>query len=59
MDQKLDLELIIRSRTPIVVVETQDESRILELLHSIATKPAAGNYLPLFRWTVTDAAGRQ
>lgn len=59
MDQKHDLELIIRSRTPIVVVETQDESRILELLQSIATKPAGGNYLPLFRWTVTDGLQRQ
>jgi SpoVK/Ycf46/Vps4 family AAA+-type ATPase len=59
MDQQHDLELIIRSRTPIVVVETQDESRILQMLQSIAMKSTSGDYLPLFRWTVTDGLQRQ
>ncbi|MGH8223047.1 MAG: AAA family ATPase, partial [Woeseiaceae bacterium] len=58
MDRQRDLELILRSRTPIVVIETRDEARMLELLKSIAMARAADTYLPLFRWTVTDGLQR-
>ena len=34
MDGRHDLELILRSQTPIVVIESQDERRMLELLQS-------------------------
>ena len=58
MDQKHDLELILRSRTPLVVIETQDEARILEMLQTITVSTATQEYLPLFRWTVTDGLQR-
>ncbi len=58
MDQKHDLELILRSRSPIVVIETQDEARILEMLQSIAIGSTGSEYLPLFRWTITDGLQR-
>jgi hypothetical protein len=58
MDGNHDLELILRSRTPIVIIESQDEARILELLQSITLRRASTNYLPLFRWTVTDGLQR-
>ena len=58
MDQKHDLELILRSRTPLIVIETQDEARILEMLQSITVTTASREYLPLFRWTVTDGLQR-
>ena len=61
MDQRHDLELILRSRTPIMVIETQDESRILEMLKSLSLSMATednGAYVPLFRWTVTDGLQR-
>ncbi|MDX1509253.1 MAG: AAA family ATPase [Woeseiaceae bacterium] len=58
MDQKHDLELILRSRTPLIVIETQDEARILEMLQSITVASASQEYLPLFRWTVTDGLQR-
>ena len=32
MDKRHDLELILQSRTPIVVIESQDEARMLEML---------------------------
>ena len=35
MDQRHDLEIILKSRTPIVVIETRDEARILDILKSI------------------------
>ncbi|MDH3351327.1 MAG: AAA family ATPase [Gammaproteobacteria bacterium] len=58
MDRRHDLEVILRSRTPIVIIETRDEARILEMLQSIAIGGINDNYMPLFRWTVTDGLQR-
>lgn len=58
MDKQRDLELILRSMVPIVVIETREESRMLEMLNSIALSGTKDNYLPLFRWTVTDGLQR-
>ncbi|MCP5092693.1 MAG: AAA family ATPase [Gammaproteobacteria bacterium] len=58
MDGSKDLELIMRSRTPIVVIESQDEARILELLQSMTMSLAAKSHVPLFRWTITDGLQR-
>jgi SpoVK/Ycf46/Vps4 family AAA+-type ATPase len=58
MDRRQDLEIILRSRTPIVVIETQDEARVLEVLRSISIGSSSSEYLPLFRWTVTDGLQR-
>ena len=58
MDQSHDLKLILRSRTPLIVVETRDEARMLELFQTMAITSATGSYLPLFRWTVTDGLQR-
>jgi AAA+ superfamily predicted ATPase len=58
MDRQRDLELILRSRMPIVAIETRDESRMLDLLKSITMASARNEYLPLFRWTVTDGLQR-
>jgi len=58
MDGSHDLELILRSRTPIIVIESHDEARVLQLLQSIALRSLADTYLPLFRWTLTDGLQR-
>jgi len=58
MDRQHDLELILRSRTPLVAIETRDESRLLDLLKSITISRASDGYLPLFRWTITDGLQR-
>jgi SpoVK/Ycf46/Vps4 family AAA+-type ATPase len=58
MDQRHDLELILRSRTPIVVIESQDEKRMLEMLQAVTMAQASSDYLPLFRWTLTDGLQR-
>ena len=58
MASQRDLELILRSRVPIVVIETRDEARVLEMITSITIARAKGEYLPLFRWTVTDGLQR-
>ena len=58
MDRQHDLELILRSRMPIVVIETRDEKRMLDLLRNITLARATDTYVPLFRWTVTDGLQR-
>ena len=58
MDQRHDLEVLLRSRTPIIVIETHDEARILETLQTMTIRSSADAYLPLFRWTVTDGLQR-
>jgi len=58
MDGRHDLDLVLRSRTPIVVIESQDERRMLELLQSITLSRASDSYAPLFRWTITDGLQR-
>lgn len=58
MNRQRDLELILRSRTPIVIIETRDESRLLDLLKSITRSRASTAYVPLFRWTITDGLQR-
>jgi len=58
MDRRHDLEVVLRSRTPIIMIETQDEARVLTMFQSIAISGISGNYMPLFRWTVTDGLQR-
>ena len=58
MDERHDLEIILRSRTPLIVIESQDEHRMLELLQSITLQRARDAYTPLFRWTITDGLQR-
>ena len=58
MDTRNDLEIIMRSRTPIVVIESRDEGRMIEMLQSISLARSTDSYSPLFRWTVTDGLQR-
>ncbi|MDX1499522.1 MAG: AAA family ATPase [Woeseiaceae bacterium] len=58
MDGRHDLEVLLRSRTPLIVIETRDEARVLDMLTGFARAGQAGSYLPLFRWTVTDGLQR-
>lgn len=58
MDDRRDLEVILRSRTPIVVIESRDEARVLDMLKSIAPRGPGNQYLPLFGWTITDGLQR-
>lgn len=58
MDGQHDLGLILRSRTPIVVIESKDERRMLDLLQTIIMSRLGETYTPLFRWTITDGLQR-
>jgi hypothetical protein len=69
--QQDDLEVLLRSRVPLIVVESRDESEVLKaLIRACARVPpgkpttesvtsvAAAARLPLFQWTVTDGLKR-
>ncbi len=58
MNDRHDLELVLDSGTPIVVIETADETRFLQLLTDLAVAQRASSYRPLFRWSVTDGLQR-
>jgi hypothetical protein len=50
-----DLEILLRSRVPLVVIESRDEMEVLKALTRACGGSAA---LPLFQWTVTDGLKR-
>jgi len=58
MNDRHDLELVLDSGAPIVVIETTDESRFLQLLTNLAVGSHASDYRPLYRWSVTDGLQR-
>lgn len=49
-----DLTAVLRSNTPIVVIETYEEYRVIELLKRVAMTL----YQPLFTWSVTSGLSR-
>ncbi|RMF13875.1 MAG: AAA family ATPase, partial [Gammaproteobacteria bacterium] len=54
MPDARDLELIIASKTPLVVVESHEEQRVMDLLTRVAIKQGQ----TLFQWTITDGLQR-
>lgn len=58
MDRHHDLELLLRSRIPIIVIETGDEARVLGTLQALSMAQSGSEYLPLFRWSITDGLQR-
>ena len=58
MNDRHDLQLVLGSGMPIIVIETADEGRFLELLTAIAVSAPASAYRPVFRWSVTDGLQR-
>src|SRR6266702_7858244 len=66
-----DLEVLLRSRVPLIAVESRDESEVLKALTRACARVPANNSLtsatpnlrpttglPLFQWTVTDGLTR-
>jgi len=53
-----ELETLIRSRAPLIVIETRDEPRALELLTSLAVRLTHSVALPIFQWKITEGLRR-
>ena len=58
MNDGRDLELVLDSGTPLLVIETTDEARLLDLLKALALSRSASAYRPLFHWSITDGLQR-
>ena len=50
MSDVRDLELLIKSKVPIIVVESHEEVRVLQILDKIGARLR----MPVFRWTITE-----
>jgi SpoVK/Ycf46/Vps4 family AAA+-type ATPase len=57
-DSQRDLATLLKSRVPLIVIETRDEPRALALIASIAGRAASSTHTPVFQWTVTDGLRR-
>lgn len=57
-DTRRELEALLKSRVPLIVIETRDEPRALALLASMAVKLASAAHTPVFQWTVTEGLRR-
>ncbi|HEU4531356.1 MAG TPA: hypothetical protein VFR59_09215, partial [Steroidobacteraceae bacterium] len=53
-----ELAVLLRSRVPLIVIETHEEARALTLLATLAVKVARSGHTPMFQWTVTDGLRR-
>jgi len=54
MGKENDLRLLIKSGTPLIIIETDEETRAVELFHRVL-----GDVLrPLFRWSITEGLKR-
>jgi SpoVK/Ycf46/Vps4 family AAA+-type ATPase len=58
MNDGHDLEIVLRSGVPIIVIESSEEGRVLQLLTKIAIDRPTINYRPLYRWSITDGLQR-
>jgi hypothetical protein len=57
-DSQRDLATLLQSRVPLIVIETRDEPRAIELITSLATRATNKAHTPVFQWTVTDGLRR-
>ncbi len=55
MQNLKDLELLIKSSVPIIIIETREEDRVMGLFKHITARTSR----PLYRWTVTEGLLRQ
>ncbi|MBI4005392.1 MAG: AAA family ATPase [Gammaproteobacteria bacterium] len=54
MQNLKDLELLIKSPTPIIIIESREEGRVMSLFDHVASRTRK----PLYRWTVTEGLQR-
>jgi len=54
MDEKHDLELLVRAGTPLVLLETREEARAVSLCEGIGQRL----HKPVFRWSLTEGLRR-
>lgn len=58
MASNKDLQVVLRSGTPLLVVETHDEPEILHMLVQQSLSASVHEHVPTYRWSVTDGLQR-
>src|SRR5262245_24059804 len=53
-----ELAVLLRSRIPIIVIESRDERRVISMLAEMSVRIAPRAHTPVFEWTVTDGLKR-
>src|ERR1041384_1114252 len=53
-----ELQTLLASRVPMVVIESREEARALEVVRDASMKAQRGRNWGVFQWTVTDGLGR-
>src|SRR5262245_52635836 len=53
-----DLEMLLASRFALIVVESQDETRVLQLVREAGLRVGRGRGWGIFQWTVTEGLRR-
>jgi hypothetical protein len=54
MNDLNDLKLLIQSQTPLIIIESNEEQRVVSLCHELAQQMG----LPISKWTVTTGLHR-
>jgi hypothetical protein len=54
MSELQDLTTLVRAKTPLLVIETVDEQRVIDCFRHVI----AQSLRPLWRWTITEGLGR-
>lgn len=54
MSELQDLSALVRAATPLIVIETQDESRVVDLFRHVMMHV----WRPMFRWSITEGLRR-
>lgn len=55
MNDGHDLELLLKSHHPIIVIESHEENRLLDMLSQFGIQ----QYKPVFQWSITDGLKRR
>src|SRR3954470_8048743 len=53
-----ELQTLLASRVPLVIIESREEGRVIELVRDAALKAQRGRNWGVFQWTVTDGLER-
>jgi len=57
-DPKRELEMLLASRFPLIVIESREEARVLQLVREASLKVSRGREWGVFQWTVTEGLRR-
>lgn len=57
-DSQRDLAALLNSRVPLILIETRDEPRAIDLILTLARQLTKQEHTPVFQWTVTDGLRR-